>query len=726
MGTTSQATAYNPYENGACLNPDYNTSADTVYNANNQILQDLYSGFLQVTSLPTPLCGTITTAGSVLGISVEDAAATFITNGITGGLPICNGTDGSIGIVATVPTETTITTTTIFGGTDNEFQVGDTYCIGAVDGQVVTLTQVDGTNNPGQYIYDESTNTWIPLCPCGASGPTGSTGSAGATQPYTINDPSDGDVTITALEIQDPYTGTVITYAGGTVSLPANATTCVWIDATGAAVQGTTFPTAPMDVTPIGCFTTDAAGVIITDTNLYVGEPNHDWTICDLPTITTITDTSYVAVCNPSGEMEKIDANFFLTSSSSLAGWGCAVKFGPDGVITLSSSDPRIARGGGYMYAIQGDDVSTTSAGQGIVQVDEATLMITGAFKFGSSLTGAQSGIEADDDFVYALARNGTTWNLVKYDHSLTYIEGVTISAPTGTPSAYRMYEAGDYVFISPNGNAGTGQIDGIYAFPKSNLTAGAIISIPYGDHTNKIQNSVARFINNKYFLFTADAVAVYDATLTTLEFSFDQGSHIFRDVTFDGANYWLNSTRGVYRLSTAYAWDKGYLINGVGPTNANLISVGTDLWLFLDDEYFVLSTASDSITHGQELFSTNGLGVEYDATTNKFYIDGEFLDSANASTLITSTGFAVIDATPLSGTHLSSPATTWVSQPQTIPALTVLADATAVSGSAFPPPTAPATVETDMITVGRAVLADPGKDALATQMTTPFCIPTP
>jgi hypothetical protein len=84
--------------------------------------------------------------------------------------------------------------------------------------------------------------------------------------------------------------GTPVDYAGGTATLPASATTLLWVDPTGAIVQGTAWPATAWHI-PIASVVTGAAAVsLVTDERVLargstftVGLPE---TIITAPTVT--------------------------------------------------------------------------------------------------------------------------------------------------------------------------------------------------------------------------------------------------------------------------------------------------------------------------------------------------------------------------------------------------------------------------------------------------------
>ena len=72
--------------------------------------------------------GTVTTANGA-GTTLTDSAATFVTSGVKAGMLVRNTTDGSIGYVVSVDSETQLTISGLSGGTDNDWDSGDAYQI---------------------------------------------------------------------------------------------------------------------------------------------------------------------------------------------------------------------------------------------------------------------------------------------------------------------------------------------------------------------------------------------------------------------------------------------------------------------------------------------------------------------------------------------------------------------------------------------------------------------
>lgn len=72
--------------------------------------------------------GSVTTA-DVDGETLIDSAATFVTDGVVRGDIVQNVTDGSFGSVLSVDSETQITHTILEGGTENDWDLSDSYSI---------------------------------------------------------------------------------------------------------------------------------------------------------------------------------------------------------------------------------------------------------------------------------------------------------------------------------------------------------------------------------------------------------------------------------------------------------------------------------------------------------------------------------------------------------------------------------------------------------------------
>jgi len=72
------------------------------------------------------ITGTVTTAGTT---TLTDISATFISDDVAPDDVVVNDTDGSSALVVSVDTETQLTISVLQSGTDNDFDVGDTYTI---------------------------------------------------------------------------------------------------------------------------------------------------------------------------------------------------------------------------------------------------------------------------------------------------------------------------------------------------------------------------------------------------------------------------------------------------------------------------------------------------------------------------------------------------------------------------------------------------------------------
>ncbi|MDX1494513.1 MAG: LamG domain-containing protein, partial [Longimicrobiales bacterium] len=73
------------------------------------------------------LSGNPTTAQGAGATTLIDTSETFVTKGIQVGQYVRNVTDGGSGVVVSVDSETQITHTALSGGTNNDWQTGDTY-----------------------------------------------------------------------------------------------------------------------------------------------------------------------------------------------------------------------------------------------------------------------------------------------------------------------------------------------------------------------------------------------------------------------------------------------------------------------------------------------------------------------------------------------------------------------------------------------------------------------
>jgi hypothetical protein len=83
---------------------------------------------LQMTITRTgTVTGSATSTGT--GTALADTAASFIQDAVYAGDVITNDTDGSAAVIASVETETGLTTTALTGGSDNTWESGDTYTI---------------------------------------------------------------------------------------------------------------------------------------------------------------------------------------------------------------------------------------------------------------------------------------------------------------------------------------------------------------------------------------------------------------------------------------------------------------------------------------------------------------------------------------------------------------------------------------------------------------------
>jgi hypothetical protein len=98
--------------------------------------------------------GTVTTADPD-GVTLDDSAATFVTNGVAQGDLIHNETDDSWSTVVKVGSETQIVGRPLSGGTDDDYDFGDVYSIYDVvrcDVNSGNLVAVDSAGDPADAI----------------------------------------------------------------------------------------------------------------------------------------------------------------------------------------------------------------------------------------------------------------------------------------------------------------------------------------------------------------------------------------------------------------------------------------------------------------------------------------------------------------------------------------------------------------------------------------------
>ena len=125
--------------------------------ASHQLKQAIF-GLLQVSTLPVVLTGT--TTGATHPFFLQDAAATFITNGVQIGDVVYNSTDLSVGVVKSVDSEIKLTTTAMVAGGDGLWNTGDGYSVRGVPEQVILLTANDGANGKGLYKRNVGNTAW--------------------------------------------------------------------------------------------------------------------------------------------------------------------------------------------------------------------------------------------------------------------------------------------------------------------------------------------------------------------------------------------------------------------------------------------------------------------------------------------------------------------------------------------------------------------------------------
>lgn len=138
--------------------------------------------------------GTVTTANGA-GTTLINSSATFITSGVLPGDIVHNFTDGSIGYVISVDSETQITHTPLTGGTENDWDSSDAYRINklvqnygsTLDGYVpiidkvstgssVTNTLVYSTDIPVLIVVRNSFTVGNKIVPFQVAGTVGSNG----------------------------------------------------------------------------------------------------------------------------------------------------------------------------------------------------------------------------------------------------------------------------------------------------------------------------------------------------------------------------------------------------------------------------------------------------------------------------------------------------------------------------------------------------------------------
>jgi len=117
----------------------------------------------------TPSAGTATVPDDATGVILTDTLASFVTDGVVVGMSVTNVTDGSTGTI-TALTETTVTlAAALIGGTDNQWNAGDSYTVDASYTQIFRA-DADGTTPVGTLlsagettpVYSDRDAAWSP------------------------------------------------------------------------------------------------------------------------------------------------------------------------------------------------------------------------------------------------------------------------------------------------------------------------------------------------------------------------------------------------------------------------------------------------------------------------------------------------------------------------------------------------------------------------------------
>lgn len=165
--------------------------------------------------------GTATTASSI-GTLLIDSAATFKATGVLRGDLVKNTTDGSLGVVYRVDSETQILMSALLGGTDNDWDVPDAYTITRA---LVTGTPVaSGTDNNvvglvRYWIAELSESTESAL-----SAPT-STVDAGEGNEVTLTFPNDSEFNSKTFKIYRTHANEATPFEVGQVDIGATGGT---------------------------------------------------------------------------------------------------------------------------------------------------------------------------------------------------------------------------------------------------------------------------------------------------------------------------------------------------------------------------------------------------------------------------------------------------------------------------------------------------------------------
>ncbi|GBE23740.1 endo-1,4-beta-xylanase A precursor [bacterium BMS3Bbin02] len=116
-----------------------------------------------------PSAGTAT-AEDVTGLVLTDGVADFVAEGVVVGMTVTNVADGSTGTVLTIDSVNQITlSAALAGGTDNQWNIGDTYTIGGTYAQIFKAP-ADGSSPAGTQLsaggttptYSDRYPAWSP------------------------------------------------------------------------------------------------------------------------------------------------------------------------------------------------------------------------------------------------------------------------------------------------------------------------------------------------------------------------------------------------------------------------------------------------------------------------------------------------------------------------------------------------------------------------------------
>lgn len=151
---------------------------------------DSYSGVTFTLTSHASWTGRTVTTGDTAGLTLTDSGATFVTSGVKPGMMVRNTTDGSIGTVASVTSETELVLEQrLSGGTEDDFDVSDGYEINTLvrtyDGsdtvyvpfidEVATTTEISRT-----IVYSSTINVLVRVRQGGAIYPFEAANTIGA------------------------------------------------------------------------------------------------------------------------------------------------------------------------------------------------------------------------------------------------------------------------------------------------------------------------------------------------------------------------------------------------------------------------------------------------------------------------------------------------------------------------------------------------------------------